>query len=99
MTALPTVGQLVYSCAGRDRNRPFVVVGVCDDRHVLVVDGEVRPAARPKRKNVRHLTPGLARFPEVAAGRIPTDAALRQWLRSVAAGVPVSSSGSEEEQT
>ena len=99
MTALPAVGQLVYSCAGRDRNRPFVVVGVCDDRHVLVFDGEIRPSARPKRKNVRHLTPGLARYPDVAAGQIPSDAALRQWLLRVTAGAAGPSSGSEEELT
>ena len=99
VTALPAVGQLVYSRAGRDRNRPFVVVGVCDDRHVLVVDGEIRPSARPKRKNVRHLSLGLARYPDIGAGRIPSDAALRQWLRKVTAGATVPSSGSEEELT
>ena len=96
MTALPEVGQLVYSRAGRDSNRPFVVVGVCDDRHVLVTDGQVRPSARPKRKNVRHLAPGGARHPDVVAGRMPNDADLRRWLRSVTAGEPGPSSGSEE---
>lgn len=96
VTALPAVGQLVYSRAGRDANRAFVVVGVCDDRHVLVIDGQVRPTTHPKRKNVRHLTPGSARYPDVAAGRMPSNAELHRWLRSMAGGAAAPSSGSEE---
>ncbi|MEA4883205.1 MAG: KOW domain-containing RNA-binding protein [Clostridia bacterium] len=40
---------------GRDRGRLFVVVGIGDDRRVLVADGVVHKAARPKRKNVSHV--------------------------------------------
>ncbi len=96
MTALPEVGQLVYSRAGRDGNRPLVVVAVCDRRHVLVSDGQLRPSARPKRKNVRHLAPGTARHPGLAAGQVPNDAELRRWLRTVTTRVPGDESGSEE---
>jgi large subunit ribosomal protein L14e len=103
VTPLPPLGQLVWSRAGRDAGRPFIVVGLCDDRHVLVSDGDLRPIRRPKRKNARHLTVGRARHPEVAAGRLPTDAELRNWLRAVVRGTAAAeeaatSTGPEEEK-
>jgi large subunit ribosomal protein L14e len=84
VTPLPEVGQLVFSRAGRDAGRPFVVVGVCDQRHVLVADGDLRPLARPKRKNVRHLAMAGARHAAVASGRVPPDPELRVWIRAAA---------------
>lgn len=83
MDGVPQVGQLVISRAGRDAGRPMVVVAVCDTRHVLVVDGRLRPGTRPKRKNVRHLAPGGARHQALAAGGQPDDAEIRGWLAEV----------------
>jgi ribosomal protein L14E/L6E/L27E len=50
-----TLGQIVYSKAGRDRNRYFVVVGIPWDEYVLVVDGDLRKVENPKRKKIKHL--------------------------------------------
>jgi len=50
-------GRLVISKAGRDRGKPMLVYKVLDDGFVLVVDGQSRSVARPKRKNPRHLEP------------------------------------------
>jgi hypothetical protein len=58
----------------------MVVVRIVDDRHVLVCDGEAHPAARPKRKNIRHLAGAAALFEPVAQGDPADDAALREWL-------------------
>lgn len=84
MESVPRLGQLVYSRAGRDRGRAMVVVGVCDARHVLVCDGELHPAARPKRKNIRHLAAATAVYRDIAGGAPPEDAALRAWLQDAA---------------
>jgi len=35
-----SIGQVVYSRAGRDSGRKLVVVGIVDDKNVLVADGD-----------------------------------------------------------
>ena len=81
---VPRIGQLVISCAGRDAGRAMVVVSLCDRRHVLVSDGRLRPGARPKRKNIRHLSLGVALHAGIAAGKPADDAEIRGWLAQVA---------------
>lgn len=51
-------GQLVLSTAGRDKGRPYLVLGLEETTHgifVYVADGKYRKAHRPKRKNIKHL--------------------------------------------
>lgn len=79
----PSLGQLVISRAGRDCGRPMVVVRADGARFVWVSDGDLRPVARAKRKNVRHVEPRRAVWEMVAAGRVPADAELRGWLASM----------------
>jgi ribosomal protein L14E/L6E/L27E len=90
------IGQLVFSKAGRDRGRPFLVLKVTGDGFAYVVDGDLRRVARPKRKNVKHLQPTNRVDRELAAriesGKIPTDAEIRRALAALT-GVP----GGEEE--
>lgn len=50
-----TVGQLVFSKAGRDKGYPMLIYGVESD-FVTVVDGKERPLSRPKKKNPKHLS-------------------------------------------
>jgi ribosomal protein L14E/L6E/L27E len=49
-------GQVVVSCAGRDKGTLLVVTAITE-HGVLVCDGKARPLERPKRKNPRHLIP------------------------------------------
>jgi len=49
------VGQLVYSQAGRDRGRPFLVWQLAGCRRVYLVDGDIRRISKPKPKNVLHI--------------------------------------------
>jgi ribosomal protein L14E/L6E/L27E len=72
------LGRVVYSAAGRDRKRPFVIVGVGDDGTVLIADGKLRVVSKPKRKNLRHLIIKDAVF----GGPASDDAAIREFLRS-----------------
>jgi len=49
-----SIGNVVKSKAGRDKDYFAVVVGFEDDR-VLIADGKERPLERPKAKNLIHL--------------------------------------------
>jgi len=48
-------GQLVYSRAGRDGGRPFLIVSILDEKYVAIADGDLRRIDRPKKKNIKHL--------------------------------------------
>ena len=51
----PAIGVVCTSRAGRDKGRAFVIIGICDESHVLLCDGETRPLERPKKKKLMHL--------------------------------------------
>lgn len=82
-------GRLVTSKAGRDRGKPMLVFRVLDDGFVLVVDGQKRSVARPKRKNPRHLEAHSAVADELAVkwmnGDSVKDAEVRAALEALAA--------------
>ena len=48
------IGQIVYSKAGRDKDKALSVIK-SDGSKVFVVDGKERPLERPKLKNQKHL--------------------------------------------
>lgn len=50
-----TGGQVVYSRAGRDAGRMFIVTEVADLNYVLIADGDLRKIEKPKKKKIRHL--------------------------------------------
>lgn len=50
-----SIGQIVKSKAGRDKGRIFIIVGIADDKHVLIADGDLRKIEKPKKKKVIHL--------------------------------------------
>ncbi len=49
-----SVGNVARSVAGRDKGRSYLVVGVYENK-LLVVDGRARKVNNPKHKNVKHL--------------------------------------------
>ncbi|MTK12938.1 MAG: RNA-binding protein [Clostridiaceae bacterium] len=49
------LGKIVYSKAGRDQDKVFVVVSVLNDKYVYVCDGSLRPVEKPKKKKIKHL--------------------------------------------
>lgn len=71
-------GQVVFSRAGRDAAKAYVVVGRQDDR-LLLADGEKRTLASPKPKNIRHINPSRTVLPP---GQADTDQDLRTALQS-----------------
>ena len=50
------IGMIVKSEAGRDKGTFHVAVGA-DDRCVYICDGKERKLEKPKRKNVKHISP------------------------------------------
>ncbi|TCO74992.1 KOW domain-containing RNA-binding protein [Marinisporobacter balticus] len=50
-----SVGQIVKSKAGRDKDRLFVVLDIIDDQYVLVSDGDLRKIDKAKKKKMKHL--------------------------------------------
>ena len=49
------VGRIVYSKAGRDEGKVFVVISVLDDKYVYVCNGNLRSVEKPKKKKIKHL--------------------------------------------
>ena len=49
------IGDVVLSKKGRDANNYFMVVSVTDDL-AFVADGKKHALAKPKKKNVKHLS-------------------------------------------
>ena len=49
------IGTVATSRAGRDKGRSFIIVGICDEQHVYIADGECRKLERPKKKKLKHL--------------------------------------------
>lgn len=50
-----SAGEIVYSKAGRDKGKHFVVLEVLDQQFVLICDGKMRKVDKPKKKKVKHL--------------------------------------------
>jgi|LSQX01.2.fsa_nt_gb ribosomal protein L14E/L6E/L27E len=50
-----SLGQVVFSKAGRDAGRKFIIVEIVDELYVLVADGDLRRLEKAKRKKVKHL--------------------------------------------
>jgi large subunit ribosomal protein L14e len=48
-------GQIVYSIAGRDKDRIFIIKKVLDENYVLIADGDLRKIDDPKKKKLKHL--------------------------------------------
>lgn len=55
------VGSVVKAMAGRDKNRWYVAVAV-DGGFVEIADGRERKLEKPKRKNIKHISPANAQI-------------------------------------
>lgn len=79
------VGTVVSSKAGRDRGQYYLVVRSLDNSMVLVADGVRRQAAKPKKKNVKHLRIHSKPIAEISqklsSGHKISDLEVREVLR------------------
>ncbi|SDI07462.1 hypothetical protein SAMN05192534_12062 [Alteribacillus persepolensis] len=51
----PEVGQIVLTKKGRDAGSFAVVIGIIDERFILIADGNKRKFDRAKKKNINHV--------------------------------------------
>ncbi len=74
------VGSVVFSKSGRDAGSFLAVVGF-QEKRVLLCDGKQRPLARPKAKNLRHISAAKTVLTEQ---EMATDCSLRKALAKFA---------------
>jgi ribosomal protein L14E/L6E/L27E len=51
------LGRVVISKQGHDKGKAFLVVGLQDEKYVLIADGDSRKLQNPKKKQIKHLIP------------------------------------------
>jgi len=49
------IGRVVYSKAGRDKGRFFIIVEHTDENYVYICDGDTRKIENTKKKKIKHL--------------------------------------------
>lgn len=49
------VGRVIYSKAGRDKEKYYLVVGILNEEYVYISDGRLRTIQKPKKKKLKHL--------------------------------------------
>ena len=59
-------GQVVFSKAGRDSGKFYVVVEVVDETRVKIADGDLRRIRKAKLKNIKHLGTDGDMLPKIA---------------------------------
>ncbi|WMJ80362.1 RNA-binding protein [Clostridium sp. MB40-C1] len=50
------IGRVVYSQAGRDSKKFFIIIDVIDKEYVSIIDGDLRKLDKPKKKKLKHLS-------------------------------------------
>lgn len=78
-----SLGQVVKSKAGRDKDRLFVVVSIVNESYVMVVDGKYRKLENPKKKKIKHLrlyNSIIDNLSEIKANNEVNDAYIRKAL-------------------
>ena len=78
------IGSVVCSRAGRDAGRLFLVIGILDEEFVLLADGDLRRAEKPKKKRRKHLSATgrkiLQAEESARQGMNFNNAQIRSWL-------------------
>lgn len=49
------LGAVVYSKAGRDVGKKFIILDIIDNEYVYISDGDLRKVEKPKKKKLKHL--------------------------------------------
>jgi large subunit ribosomal protein L14e len=91
------IGRVVISGQGHDKGRWFVVVGLVDERYVLIADGDTRKMENPKKKQVKHLSAEPETADEavdaIRAHAQTADSAIRKALKAAQARLAPAGTG------
>lgn len=80
-----SIGQLVMSKAGRDQTNVYLVIGILQNKYLLLANGRERKFKSPKQKNIHHvnvlkeIAQGVAE--KLLSGMKITDEELRQAIK------------------
>lgn len=55
MDSIISVGDIVISLSGHDKNQPFIVTSIDKNGYCAIIDGRNRTKDKPKNKNPKHL--------------------------------------------
>lgn len=85
--AVDYTGWIVRAEAGRDKGKLLCVVGMDQERRLLLADGKRRKLARPKAKQIFHVKPLTGEFDRPAIHKLRrgeplSDRELRRTLRA-----------------
>jgi ribosomal protein L14E/L6E/L27E len=82
-----TVGRLVISLKGRDKERVFMITGVIYENYVTIADGSLRKLENAKKKKIKHLAPFGTASDRIAEklrdGKKITNAELRKMIKGL----------------
>lgn len=85
MEKVLTIGSVVYSRAGRDEGRYYIVTEIVSDGFVRIVDGDVRRLDKAKLKKLKHVKVTGDVIESVAekikTGAVIYDSEIREALR------------------
>lgn len=75
----------MYSKAGRDEGKYFIILSVLDDKYVYICNGSLRTVEKPKKKKIKHITFTNAVDKEIKSlllsGEKVTNATIRKFLQ------------------
>lgn len=77
------LGVVVYSKAGRDIDRKFIIMDIINDEYVYIADGDLRKVEKPKRKKIKHLIITDQIFDDVLSKKIVSNSEIRKFLQSL----------------
>jgi ribosomal protein L14E/L6E/L27E len=77
------LGVVVYSKAGRDIDRKFIIMDIINEEYVYISDGDLRKVEKPKRKKIKHLIITDRVFDDVLSKKIVSNSEIRKFLQSL----------------
>ena len=77
------LGVVVYSKAGRDSDRKFIIMDIINEEYVYIADGDLRKVEKPKRKKIKHLIITDRVFDDVLSKKTVSNSEIRKFLQSL----------------
>jgi ribosomal protein L14E/L6E/L27E len=77
------LGVVVYSKAGRDIDRKFIIMDIINEEYVYISDGDLRKVEKPKRKKIKHLIITDRVFDDVLSKKTVSNSEIRKFLQSL----------------
>ena len=78
------IGDIVMSKSGHDKNKVFVLVSIDKNGYFDIIDGDLRPRNKPKKKNPKHLIK-IAHDEEIlnkVNSKLATDAEIYKMIKA-----------------